>query len=104
MKNLKIEVPEGYYIDEDRSTFYNIVFKKFETIYNPDKIYLFKGFMRYYKLHNTSIGKFAFISLSDSNCLADGSWDKKDINEAIKINGASEFDSIKDAIEKGFFN
>ena len=31
-KELKIEIPEGYEIDEERSTFTNIVFKEIETL------------------------------------------------------------------------
>ena len=33
MKNVKIEIPKGYEIDESKSTFTNIVFKKIENKY-----------------------------------------------------------------------
>ena len=34
MKELKIEIPEGYEIDKEKSTFENIVFKKKEEVVN----------------------------------------------------------------------
>lgn len=37
MKSLKIEVPEGYEVDKDKSTFENIVFKKINEFSNLPK-------------------------------------------------------------------
>ena len=42
MKNVKIEIPKGYEIDESKSTFTNIVFKKIEDKY-PNSILDVKG-------------------------------------------------------------
>lgn len=40
MKNLKIEVPKGYEIDKEKSTFDNIVFKESNTKADKEKLFL----------------------------------------------------------------
>jgi hypothetical protein len=59
MKNVKIEIPKGYEIDESKSTFTNIVFKKIEDKY-PNSVldiegrYWYSGPVRAISLNLTS--------------------------------------------------
>jgi hypothetical protein len=69
--------------------------------YKEGKVYLFKGSTHVYKLHAIE-NRFAWISLNTSNCLANGSFNTAEF--AIKTYpDCEEFDSIKHAVEKGFF-
>lgn len=43
MKNVKIEVPEGYEVDQEKSTFENIIFKKEESINTMEDVYRLNG-------------------------------------------------------------
>lgn len=52
MKNVKIEIPKGYEIDESKSTFTNIVFKKIEDKY-PNSVLDIKG--RYWAISYSGV-------------------------------------------------
>ena len=83
--------------------------KRFNEIVNPEfddnKIYLIKKYGAYYKLHlvNYESQSFAWVDLSSSDCWANGTHDTP--QEALdSVDNYQVFDSIKDAIDKGFFN
>ena len=81
--------------------------KRFNEIVKPefdeDKVYLYKGkYTGYYKLHEIE-ESFAWVDLESSICLANGHH--KTPQQALdSVDDYQVFDSIKDAIEKGFFD
>ena len=86
--------------------------KRFNDILNPDpvyssrKIYLYRSSGDTYKLqvisHNPNLC-YAFISLDDSECWANGEHSSA-IKALKSVSNFEVFDSMKHAISSGYFN
>ena len=109
-KELKIDIPEGYEIDEENSTFTNI---KFKPIKRQDEYYdialeLFGPDKKFYTMENSGLG-FVYIaqsfkyslyrssSTNELNCTSRKQAEKllainKILNVAKYFNGDEEFD------------
>ena len=81
--------------------------KKQEVRFIEDKIYLYKGYSNFYKLHRIKVdktnSKYALISLGNSDCWANGRLSLKEVQNKIETGELVEFSNIEEAIKKGFF-
>jgi len=68
------------------------------------KTILFKGNSSFYKLHRVNDNKYAFVDLDTINCYACGVFDEDEIRSRIRANECVIFNSMKEAINSGFFN
>ena len=68
------------------------------------KTILFKGALSIYKLHRVDNDKYAFVGLNGTEYYADGEFDEYEIPSRISSNRCFIFNSIKEAIDSGFFN
>ena len=69
---------------------------------DADNIYVFKGYSTIYKAHRIGDDKFAFVSLDDSNCFANGIHDslEKLIGQTLFYNDeVLEFEYFAEFVE-----
>ena len=70
------------------------------ALYNPNKIYLYKGNNKYYKLHkiegsiDNEMPKYAFVCLENNTSCANGHFTEDKIDYYIDDDKVFQFDNI----------